>query len=152
LGILAFGLRSRIATMRIGQPELVISNTNLRIGEPFIVTHQQTFRSSGSLTGIRVSLVLRESATYRRGTDTVTDTHDNVIQTLEFPAQSFGSGQMFAQTYQLQVPARAMHTFEANRNKLRWYVKVHIGVSGWPDFDEEYEVKVLPEGYAGVRQ
>lgn len=148
-GILAYGLRSRVAAMRIGQPELTISNTTLRVGDPFTVMHQQTFRSSGNLTGIQVRLLLRESATYRRGTDTVTVTHDHEVQKLDLPPMTFSSGQLFAQNYQLQIPARAMHTFEANRNKLRWYVKVHIGLAGWPDFDEEYEVKVLPEG--GVR-
>jgi hypothetical protein len=38
-----------------------------------------------------------------------------------------------------------MHSFEATRNRLRWLIKVKVEIKGWPDFDDEYAIQVLPE-------
>jgi len=59
--------------------------------------------------------------------------------------QHFDGGESFSDNRRLLIPRGAMHSFEANRNKLRWLVKVKVEIKGWPDYEDEYVLKVLPE-------
>jgi hypothetical protein len=139
------GLQPVIAATRVGKPEIQISNTNLRSGEQFALSYQQTFKSNVDVKRFAVQLILREAATYRRGTDTVTVTHDHLIQNMDLPAQQYQSGQAISQNLNWNIPRGAMHTFEASRNKLRWFIKVTVEMNGWPTYNEEFGLTVLPE-------
>ncbi|HEX3527825.1 MAG TPA: DUF3592 domain-containing protein [Thermoanaerobaculia bacterium] len=103
---------------------------------------QWSFSSGGG--GVkRLTIVLegREEARYRRGTNTYTDkavfatlTLVDTRQELEIPS----GGASFA------VPADSMPSFSAPHNKIRWALKAHGDIPGWPDSDDEYEVLVRP--------
>ena len=142
---IVLGLRPIIAGARVSPPDIGISSTNLRSGDDFTLSYQQTFKGAADVTQFSIQLVLRESATYRRGTDTVTVTHDYLIQNFELAEKRFESGETLSQNLRWAIPRGAMHSFEANRNKLRWLIKVKVGMKGWPDYDDEFEIKVLPE-------
>jgi hypothetical protein len=142
---LVVGIIPMFARTRISAPEVSISNANLRSGESFALSYQQNFKSGVDVEKLMVQLLLRESATYRRGTDTVTVTHDHVLQTFEEPARHFDGGQQFVQNFRWEIPRGAMHSFQASRNKLYWIVKVKVDMKGWPDYDEEFGLTVRPE-------
>jgi hypothetical protein len=139
------GLRPIIAGTRVSPPEVQVSSTNLRSGDEFTLSYQQTFKAASDVERITMQLILRESATYRRGTKTVTVTHDHIVQAFETPARHFEGGETFNDMKRLVIPRGAMHSFEARRNKLRWLLKVKVEIKGWPDYEDEYVLKVLPE-------
>ncbi len=139
------GLQPIIAATRVTKPEIQISNTNLRSGEPFTLSYQQGFKSGIDVNRLTVQLILRESATYRRGTDTVTVTHDHLVQNFEIANQHFEAGQSLAQNFQWGIPRGAMHSFEASRNRLRWLIKINVEMRGWPNYTDEFPLRVLPE-------
>jgi hypothetical protein len=115
------------------------------VGETFTVDYQQTFRVATQVQLMRLSLILRESATYQRGTDTVTVTHDHFVQTYDLPPRHMSAGEMFQDRRQFQIPPSGMHSFAANRNKLNWLIKVSVQIPGWPDFADEFSLTVPPE-------
>ena len=143
--LIAIGARPIIAGMRVSQPEVSISNDTLRVGDEFTVIYQLTFKSVTDVKRIAYDFVLRETARYRRGTDTVTVTHENKVDGHEHGARRFESGETFNDRRMFRIPREGMHTFEAPNNKLNWFLKVHVELEGWPDFQQEYEIKVIPE-------
>lgn len=143
--VTTLGLRPIIAATRVAKPDIQISNTNLRSGEEFTLSYQQGFKSAVEVKRLAVQLVLRELATYRQGTDTVTVTHDHLIQNFEFTDRPFQSGETFSQAFRWAIPRGAIHSFEASRNRLRWLIKVKVEMKSWPDFDEEFGLTVIPE-------
>jgi hypothetical protein len=145
IGLMVWAFLPLIVGMKIAKPEVSVSSDILRVGESFRFNYQQTFKRAADVKGIVVSFVFRESATYQRGTDTTTVTHEHEREKFEYPGRPVSAGAMFSEERTLQIPDDAMHTFVARRNKLQWFIKVHVAIAGWPDFKEEYEVKVLPE-------
>jgi hypothetical protein len=147
VGLLMVGgaVRTMLARARMTPPELAMSTSTPRVGEIFTVDYQQTFRAATNMQLLRLSLILRESATYRRGTDTVTVTHDHYVQTYDLPPRQFSGGETLRERRQFQIPPQSMHSFGASRNKLNWFLKVLVQVPGWPDFDDEFSLTVPPE-------
>jgi hypothetical protein len=143
--ILLFTFWRRFAVFKVGKPELSLSKMILRLGDAVSVSYDQTFNRVSDVQHINVDLVFRESATYTRGTDTTTDTHEKIIDTYESPGRLFQAGETFQQDYTFTIPADAMHTFLAEHNKLQWFIRLWINVTGWPDLREEFEIQVLPE-------
>lgn len=143
--VTAFGLGPLIAATRLTKPDIQISKSDLRSGEEFALVYQQGFKSSVEVKRLAVQLILRESATYRRGTDTVTVTHDHLIQNFDLTERQFRSGESINQNMRWAIPRGAMHSFEASRNRLRWVIKVQVVMKGWPTYDEEFGLRVLPE-------
>lgn len=109
----------------------------------------------GRLTAMSVVLEGEERATYRRGTDTITDTHTFYEQDL---AEADGSDLAFDTlaavpergTVVMKVPGDTMHTFKAGNNKVVWTLKVHGQVPRWPDPVDRYELTVLPMRLGGA--
>lgn len=144
LFIMVLGVRPFIARAKVSAPEVAISNTSPAVGEVITFTYRQSFKGAADAKRIQFHLIMRESATYRRGTDTVTVRHEHLIQEYELPPRHFQAGEAFQDQRQFQVPAQAMHTFNASRNKIDWYIQARVEMSGWPDFVEEYPLTVPP--------
>ena len=91
---------------------------------------------------LKISIVGTESATYRRGTSTHTDTHEFYRQTFVETSQrdeiDFGSATV-------AIPADTMHTFEALRNKIVWTIQVEGDIRYWPDVKESFPFRVMPQ-------
>ena len=134
-----------IASVKIAPPSIHVSKERVRIGENFSVTYEQSFRMPSEVLDSKVELIFRESATYHQGTDTRTDTHEEVIDFFESPAKRFERGEKSRESGTFKIPKDAMHTFNQSKNKLQWFVRVDVDVQGWPDMVEEYEIQVLPE-------
>lgn len=138
-------LRVMMSRRRVGKPEITLSKTNVRVGDSFTLTFENTFQASVDVSAFTVTLNFRESATYQQGTDTRTVTHNEVIQTFEHPGGNFQAGSRLFESFEMTIPADGMHTVDVNRNKLKWLVRVLLTIPNRPDFMEEYELIVLPE-------
>jgi len=102
------------------------------------------WRFSSQAAGVtRLSLVLegREEAQYRRGTDNYTDKSVFATLTLIDTRQSV---EIASGSTSFAVPRDIMPSFKAPHNKIRWALKAHCDIKGWPDSDDEYEVLVRP--------
>ena len=71
--------------------------------------------------------------------------HNHIHFEQTYPARHYQSDQLFEEALQLQIPKDGMHTFIASRNKLQWFIHVKINFAKWPDYEEDFEIKVLPE-------
>ncbi len=82
-----------------------------------------------------------ESATYRVGTDTRTDKnvfyHAELLN-LDSPSEYSDP------SFELTIPANSMHSFEAQNNKVEWYIKLVGDIPNWPDINYEYPLIVRP--------
>jgi hypothetical protein len=135
-----FGLLSRA---RLAPPQVSLSTQSPRVGEVVTLTYQQTFRAATDVQIIHMQLILRERATYQRGTETVTVHYDNVAQDYQMPGRHFNSGEGFSD--QRQFRPMGMHTFIASKNKLEWLITVRVEMAGWPAYVEEFPLQVAPE-------
>lgn len=145
LAMLVAALWRFFSKLRLSAPALMISQTELRVGDRFNMDYRQAFKVASDVTQASVSLVFQEAATYTQGTDTRTDRHDITVETNEIPGRRFEAGEVLQQSFSMAVPADAMHTFIAKSNKLQWFIRVHVGIVDWPDLKEDYTIRVLPE-------
>ena len=129
----------------VAEPQVKMSSVLLRRGDDLQIQYTQPIKRNVSLKSLSYSLILQESATYDQGTSTVTETHDHVIdQNMNFDVH-LSSETGIEQTLAFKIPDDAMHTFEAPRNTLNWYLKVHFDVPNFPDYQKLYKIKVLAE-------
>jgi hypothetical protein len=129
--------------LRYAPPELIVSQRELRPGESFNLSARQAFKRGTDVQGATIRLVLREWARYRRGTDTVTVTHDHEIARFDHGARRYEGGQMFTDERTFTIPRDAMHSFSATNNKLTWLLLLEITARG-ADASEQFELTVLP--------
>lgn len=131
--------------MYFGKPEVAISVNEARIGEIFTMTYHHRLNRSLTVKTLAFQLILHEAATYQRGTDTVTVTHDKVVDEFGYTDQHYSRGHTIQDQWQVQIPMDGMHTFEADHNKIKWFLRVKIDTKGFFDFKRDYEIKVIPE-------
>lgn len=93
------------------------------------------------------SLVCREKVRYTRGTDT---RHEDRVVYEEAVDEASGISVSPSRPLQREfgatVPAGAMHSFDAENNKIVWSIRLKAVVPGRPDLDVEYPVIVIPPG------
>ena len=103
------------------------------------------FTISGNIARLKaltISLIGEEHATYRRGTDTVTDTREFFKKVL-YSTERFQTARR--DEFKLSIPQSAMHSFKSSNNKIVWKLKVHGDVPRWPDVSEDYVLNVNPK-------
>jgi hypothetical protein len=129
-------------TLQIWNPvtTVICSQRNLYPGSEFEVSwlHQG---NTARIEKFTISLESDESVTYRQGTSTRTETkrlYEKVI--VESTEQTeISQGFML-----VEIPPDSMHTFLANRNKIKWQIRVRGTIQFWPDIDDTYEITVYP--------
>jgi hypothetical protein len=126
-------------------PELLITDVVLRRGQSFDIQYKQAFKRKVTLNRQTYTLLMRESATYQEGTNTVTKHYDNVYDEHTERDVVLDANMPIDEQLTFTVPSDAMHTFDAQRNKLRWILKVKLDIPDFPDFHREYILKVIPE-------
>ncbi len=144
IGVLIYVALSSYTRFRVGEPEISISTQTLHVGEPFTVSYYHQFKNAIKLDSIRVELIFRETATYTRGTDTKTVSHNHMIAEFEEPGGQFQAGHIIQRNYNLQIPPDGMHTLKVHRNELEWIVNFVMKVPRLPNFTEEFELNVIP--------
>lgn len=121
-------------------PQLTLLSSPCRLGGPLSLT----WEFSGGTSRIRkltLSLVGEESATYRHGTSTMTDTsrfHQQILTETTRPTD------MVSGRIDTALPERSMHSWKASNNKIEWTVTVHGEIPFFPDINDKFPVEVLP--------
>lgn len=138
--LLIYGVFHQFLVLFNPRLELTLSRGVLRPGEPALLQWRFAGRA-GRVTRLKIVLEGREEATYRRGTDTVTDRE--VFATI--PIVDTDQSMMIAQgSGNVRLPDDAMPSFSAGRNKIVWSLKAACEIPGWPDSDDEYDIVVAP--------
>jgi hypothetical protein len=137
-------LRPGLTALQVGQASASVEPQQARPGDRVTVRYEQPVRRAVEVQHVTIQLILRETATYRRGTNTYTAIHDNVIDQHEAQGRRYAGGETVSEACSLRLPPDAMHSFASHRNKLTWLIKVRIGLPGAPDVDEEIGMIVVP--------
>ncbi len=122
------------------KPTLVASEHSIALGGSF----QLKWRFSGNTSRIdhlEFILSAKESATYRRGTNTTTDHNFFVLEKI-FETRdrtSIPSGEIT-----VTIPQDSMHSFDSGNNKITWTVQLNGSIAKWPDVKLEFPITVLP--------
>jgi hypothetical protein len=145
VGLIVYFIRQLLVATGVGPTLVEISDHPIRPGKPYRVFLSQ----SGRLTikAMRISLVCEESATYRQGTNTRTESQEVYRREL-FCCDAFQieSGIPFETELTLDVPAGAMHSFKAEHNEINWSVAIEGDVAKWPNFKRSFALIVCPAG------
>ena len=147
--LIPFVLVGLAAWLFVGHFTLALANPRPRItlqsGEPCLGDELQIdWRFAGRssrITHLKIFLEGREEATYRRGTDTVTDREVFATHSLVDTANEWEIPHGSAA---LAVPDDTMHSFTAGNNKIIWEVKVSGVISRWPDVDQHFPITLHP--------
>lgn len=97
------------------------------------------------LERFRVLVVCEEEATYSQGTSSRT-MQRRVYQDELFHRQGLRipAGTLFETRCRLRLPARAMHSFQASHNQVRWKVVIEGATPRRPYFERGFTVHVHP--------
>lgn len=126
-------------------PAVSVPRSPLRVGDAFEVICQQSFKREVEVRHFGIAVIFRETARYRRWTDNTSVSHETAVTTFEQPGWTARPAQPLSQTLRSQIPAEAMHSFTAKRNRLDWIVKVELSLAGRPDISEEFTLPVVAE-------
>lgn len=143
--LLVFGAFRQLLVLFNPRLKITLGRSVLAPGEPVFLQWSMTGRAAG-VRRLRIVLEGQEVATYRRGTDTHTDTETFASIPVVDTDQPY---QMMASSASLEVPAGTMPSFTAERNKIVWMLKAVCEIPGWPDSEDEYEVLVAPGTSSG---
>jgi hypothetical protein len=127
-----------------GPSELALSDEPLRVGQAFTLRYRQKIHREVQFRRVVIQLVLRETATYRRGTDTYTVHHDHVIDEQVGEGRHLYANDELVEERRMQIPRDGMHSFDAGHNKLTWIARVNVDLPMLPDVWEETPFNVLP--------
>lgn len=119
---------------------LSMEPADLRLGATAELAWELTGDAS-RLTSFKLYLQGRESATYRRGTDTSTD--HSIFEKITI-AEATAQADMRMGRVHFAMPEFTMPTLDLPNNKIQWVLRVEGSIPRWPDVEEEYPVNVLP--------
>jgi hypothetical protein len=139
IGIIGAAVHSLLAIFN-PMVEITLEGADLEPGEAEPIAWQ-VVGNPARLQNLKISLIGQEEATYQRGTNSVTERHEFFCLTIlstEDPSQ-IGHG-----SQEISLPAGAMHSFSANKNKIVYMLKVESDIPRWPDICDEYDLNVTP--------
>ncbi len=122
------------------RPKVTINTNHLRLGN-VVKLHFELSGNVHKISTLSFKLKGIESATYRRGTDTITRTE--TFYEIEL-AQYSDSVDMRSGSFEIQFPKNSMPTWEASNNKIEWRLELNGDIPRWPDIDESYDIVVYP--------
>jgi hypothetical protein len=120
--------------------ELTLSESSPALGDKVQLEWSAT-KPLTKVRNLKISLQGEEAATYRRGTNSVTDKsifYRDVLLELDQPAaQQRG-------TLELTLPIDSMHSFDSGNNKISWQLCVDGEIPRFPDIKNTYPITVRP--------
>ncbi|NIP84754.1 MAG: hypothetical protein GTO03_04040, partial [Planctomycetales bacterium] len=127
----------------IGMTRVEISQHPLEPGGRYEVYLSQGGRLA--VKKLELMLICEEQATYRQGTDTVTDKRLVNIQPIwqksDFRIQP---PDMFETRCNFAVPSTAMHSFRSEHNAVTWKLVIRGDVERWAAYERDFPVVVVP--------
>ncbi len=122
------------------RPRLTLDPASPRLGESIALEWRFDGRSR-RIQHLDIAIEGREEATYRRGTDSRTDTE--VFLRIRVAEARHGL-EIARGSSHVRIPEDTMHSFAADHNRVVWVVKLRGEIARWPDVDEEFEITVRP--------
>jgi hypothetical protein len=144
LAITAWGILPWIAWLRVSPPEVTIDKTTVALGDNFAVNYFQNFRNRSDVRGIHLSLVMRETARYRRGKNNYVAHHEETAAEFDQPGRTYETGDTLAFSQTIDIPRNGMHTFHGMHNAIDWQLRVKVNIAGWPDYEDAFDLDVKP--------
>lgn len=123
------------------RPQLCLHTSQPRLGQP-LKLQMDIPGDTHRIANLRITIKGNESATYRRGTDTVTSTE------LFYEAdicEIMDSVDMRSGHFTFTIPANLMPSWKADNNEITWQIELKGDIPHWPDISETYELTVYPE-------
>ena len=120
--------------------ELTLSEASPRLGEP-VQLEWKANKPLHRLRKLSVQVTGQEVATYRRGTNSVTDRsifHREHLLELDQPATQLQG------ILHLTLPIDSMHSFDSGNNKIEWQIRVQGDIPRYPDIHDTYPITVRP--------
>ena len=124
------------------KPVLEVNTASPALGQTLIIDWRFEGRVERIET-VTISLLATERATYQRGTDTVTDTHE--FYNMALAETSNLNDIMTGSHVEAVLPADTMHSFEARHNKIEWQLQVRGKIRRWPDVKHDFKLVVQPQ-------
>ncbi len=120
------------------RPELTLDSRRIAVGS----TVGFSWRFQGAarrIRHLRITLEGTEKVSYRRGTNTYSDSHTFATISIVDLARPhpLESGQAA-----ITLPEGTMHSFSASNNKVIWKLKLNGEIRAWPDVAEEFDLEV----------
>lgn len=137
-------IRQLLIATGVGPTLIEITDHPLQPGKEYEILLTQS--GNLSIRQMDVQLICQEKATYRQGTDTVTDTETVCrLPILNQYDVDVEAGLPFETRCTFSIPTDAMHSFLANTNAVNWKLSVHVQLQRWPDFHRDFPVVVRPQ-------
>lgn len=144
VGILIFMVTVKKLVSRAKLPTVEVAEEPLYLGDTLRVHVEQP--GPVHITRLQVDLVCRESATYTVGTTTRTEKNDaRVYPLLDDLGGTIARGDRQSHDLEFVIPKTDPSTFFSKNNKVAWLIRVQAAIANFPDYDETYEIRVLPE-------
>ena len=122
------------------RPTLELSSASVPLGGAAELSWSFTGRTD-RLREFTVALSGKESATYRRGTNTYT-AHNRFYEMELF--KTLNIAEVTTGQIGFVLPADTMHSFEAENNKIVWNLEIRGDIPKWPDVRESFPITVVP--------
>lgn len=122
------------------RPTVTLSQPTVTLGGALRMEWKFSGRTH-ALQRLQIHLRGEESATYRRGTDTYTDT-ERFVDMLLF--DSVDPLEMASGVVEMRVPDDTMHSFNGGNNQIKWTICIEGDIRRWPDVRETFPLVVLP--------
>lgn len=136
-------VREVLVAAGIGPTRVEISDHPLEPGGRYRLFVSQS--GPVRLRRLTVSLVCTEEATYRQGTDTRVERRETVrVPLVEHSGLAARRGAAFEIECDLPIPDSAMHSFQAEHNRIQWSIVVAGEPIGWPEFRRGFPIVVRP--------
>ena len=123
------------------RPRVTLTPGNPRLGDSIHLEWQFAGRAT-RIEHLRVSLEGHEEATYRRGTDTITE--EEVFASYDL-VNTVNDWEIPRGTAEFTIPADTMHSFEATSNKIVWEFTIEGEIGRWPDVDQNFAIQIRPQ-------
>ncbi|CAA6696796.1 MULTISPECIES: DUF3592 domain-containing protein [unclassified Lentimonas] len=137
---LIFGIFHSLLALANPKIELTLSESSPALGDKVQLEWSAT-KPLTKVRNLKIALQGEEAATYRRGTNSVTDKstfYRDLLLELDQPAaQQRG-------TLELTIPTDSMHSFDSSNNKIVWQISVDGEIPRFPDIKNTYPITVRP--------
>ncbi len=152
LGLLAAGMWRRVARMKLGIVDAQFGSRVIVPGGSFQVRAGCQPSRRTRIRGARVKLEAKESCVSGSGSDRRTHAHVvfSHITRLRGSAE-IDAGQRLEISGTVQVPETRAYSFASEHNRLTWRAWLYVDIPGWPDWMEEAELLLWPEGPVRAR-
>lgn len=139
LGVIGAAIHSLLALFN-PTVQIEFSKSPLQLGDSLVLKWNVNGRFD-RISQFTITLEGHEIARYRRGTDTHTDKHLFLKQSIVETAKQIeiAKGQK-----PLNIPADTMHSFKSSDNEIKWTLVIHGEISGWPDVKDEMDLQIFP--------